>query len=391
MLFHEISLKGILSFGNDSPPLALKPLNLLIGPNGSGKSNLIEAIALLRSSSWKLTAPLRGVGGSGVKEWIWKGAGNRDARIEAVVEYQGGPQHLCHRIAFTETASRFDLVDEAIENEQPDSGHQEPFFYYRFQNGHPVLSVRNQAERRSLKREDVLPDESILSQRKDPDQYPELAYLAETYKNVRLYREWSFGRSSVFRNPQPADLPGDRLEEDFSNLGLFLNHLRSFPKAKNIMIEHLRDLYSGLDDFDVRIKGGTVEVFLTEDDFTIPASRLSDGTLRYLCLLAILCDPNPPPLVGIEEPELGLHPDILPKIADLLVSASERTQLIVTTHSDMLVDAMTERPENVVVIEKHDGETVAKRLENDEELQEFLEEYRLGEIWIRGLIGGTRW
>ena len=61
-------------------------------------------------------------------------------------------------------------------------------------------------------------------------------------------------------------------------------------------IEHLRDLYEGLDDFDVRVKGGTVEVFLTERDFIIPASRLSDGTLRYLCLLAILCDPDPPAL-----------------------------------------------------------------------------------------------
>jgi len=66
-------------------------------------------------------------------------------------------------------------------------------------------------------------------------------------------------------------------------------------------------------------------VIFTEGDFSIPATRLSDGTLRYLCLLAILCDPEPPPLICIEEPELGLHPDILPKLADLLVSASERT------------------------------------------------------------------
>ncbi len=67
--------------------------------------------------------------------------------------------------------------------------------------------------------------------------------------------------------------------------GLFLNHLRSVPKVKNAIIAELRNLYEGLDDFDVRIKGGTVEVFLTEGDFVIPASRLSDGTLR-LPLLA---------------------------------------------------------------------------------------------------------
>lgn len=100
------------------------------------------------------------------------------------------------------------------------------------------------------------------------------------------------------------------------------------------------------------IEGGTVQVFFTEGEFVIPATRLSDGTLRYLCLLAILCDPDPPPLICIEEPELGLHPDVLPKLADHLLAASKYTQLIVTTHSDVLVDAMSETPESIVVCEK---------------------------------------
>ncbi|MCO6457349.1 MAG: AAA family ATPase [Pirellulaceae bacterium] len=390
MLIQELTLRGMLSFGPDTPPLAMRPLNVLIGPNGSGKSNLVEAIGLLRSTPGKLTAPMRGAGGSGVKEWLWKGAMNGHAQVEAVIDYPKGPHALRHRIDFTETASRFDLLDEAIENQHPFHGHSDAFFFYRFQNGHPALSVRG-AGRRELRREDVAPDESILSQRKDPDQYPELSYLADIYGQIRIYREWSFGRTSVFRSPQSADLPNDRLEEDFSNLGLFLNHLRGVPKAKTTIIKHLQDLYAGLDDFDVRIKGGTVEVFLTERDFIIPASRLSDGTLRYLCLLAILCDPDPPALVCIEEPELGLHPDMLPKIADLLVSAAERTQLVVTTHSDLLVDAMTERPEAVVVVEKHDGKTHLQRLEATQEMKEWLARYRLGQLWIRGEIGGTRW
>ena len=368
----------------------MRALNVLIGPNGSGKSNILEAIGLLRSTATKLTAPMRGPGGGGVKEWIWKGSPTGHAIVQAVVDYPYGTQPLRHRIEFTETALRFDLLDEVVENNQADPGNDDPFFYYRFQNGHPMLSVRN-AGTRQLQRHDVAPDESILSQRKDPDQFPELAHLADAYSSIRLYREWSFGRSTVFRSPQPADLPSDRLEEDFSNLGLFLNHLRGVPKAKNEIIEHLRELYAGLDDFDVRIKGGTVEVFLTEGDFIMPASRLSDGTLRYLCLLAILCDPDPPALVCIEEPELGLHPDMLPKIADLLVAASERTQVIVTTHSDTLVDAMSEHPESVVVVEKLDGKSAAKRLVAAGELQEWLKKYRLGQLWVRGEIGGTRW
>ena len=220
MLIHELTLRGVLSFGPDAAPLAMQPLNVLIGPNGSGKSNLVEAVGLLRSTAAKLTAPMRGTGGSGVKEWIWKGAKNGHAQVEAVVEYPAGLQPLRHRIEFTETASRFELIDEVIENRDAATGHRDPFFFYRYQNGHPALSVKDSG-RRDLRREDVAPDESILSQRKDPDQYPELAHLADAYGKVRLYREWSFGRTSVFRSPQSADLPSDRLEEDFSNLGLF--------------------------------------------------------------------------------------------------------------------------------------------------------------------------
>jgi predicted ATPase len=387
MVLEELTLRGILSFGPDTPPLAMRPLNVLIGPNGSGKSNLIEAIGLLRSSPTKLTAPVRG---SRVEDWVWKGGKNGRAVIDAVIANPSGPHSIRHRIEFAASASRFELLDEAIENRSPDPGHPDPFFYYRFQNGRPVLSVHT-GGRRELQRQSVAADESILSQRKDPDQYPELARLAETYESFRLYRNWSFGRTSVFRAPQAADLPSDRLEEDFFNLGLFLNHLRGKPSAKRKIIEHLSDLYEGLDDFDVRIKGGTVEVFLTEGSFTIPAGRLSDGTLRYLCLLAILCDPDPPSLICIEEPELGLHPDLLPKIADLMIETSARTQLVVTTHSDLFVDAMTEQPESVVVLEKHDARTVCKRLEATDELNQWLEKYRLGQLWTKGELGGVRW
>jgi predicted ATPase len=299
-------------------------------------------------------------------------------------------------LEFRAEKQAFRLVDERIENEQPNAGLTEPFFYYRYQRGHhPLISVAGQERKRGLTRESVEPDLSILAQRRDPDTYPELSYLAGAYEKVRIYREWAFGRNAVFREPQKADLRNDRLEEDFSNLGLFLNRLRQKPKAKREILAALGDLYEGLSDFDVSIEGGTVQVFFTEGDFTIPATRLSDGTLRYLCLMAILCDPEPPPLICIEEPELGLHPDILPKVADLLVAAATRTQLIVTTHSDILVDAMTERPEAILICEKHEGQTATKRLDG-ERLRAWLECYksggpRLGESWIRGELGGTRW
>lgn len=231
---------------------------------------------------------------------------------------------------------------------------------------------------------------SILSQVQFPSRYPEFAHLSDTYASIQIYREWTFGRSSVFRVPQRADIRNDRLLEDFSNLGLVLSRLRKSASTKAAILAELADLYEGFTDYEVVVEGGTVQVFFSEGEFSIPATRLSDGTLRYLCLLAILCDPEPPSIVCIEEPELGLHPDILPNLADLLVAASERTQLIVTTHSDVLVDALTERPEAIVICEKREGKTTLKRLRK-EELANWLKNYRLGELWSRGFIGGNRW
>jgi predicted ATPase len=225
---------------------------------------------------------------------------------------------------------------------------------------------------------------------RDPEAFPELSYIAECYGQICLYREWAFGRNTVFREPQRADLRTDRLADDFSNLGLYLNRLCQRPKTKEALVKGLRDLYDGLTDFGVSVEGGTVQVFFTEGDFAVPATRLSDGSLRYLCLLAILCNPEPPPLIGIEEPELGLHPDLLPKVADLLVEASQRTQLIVTTHSDVLVDALTEHPSAIVVCEKHDGQTTMQRLDPIE-MEKWLDKYRLGQLWTDGQLGGNRW
>lgn len=392
-MVREIRPRNLLSFGPDTEPIALESLNVLIGPNGSGKSNLIEAISLLRAAPGDIRAVIRRGGGAG--DWIWKGKPDGEASIDVVISNLRGNLPLRHVLAFREENQTFRLTDERIQNKEPFPGFDRPYFYYSYQHGNPVLNVstkglHEETEERKLKPETVETDQSILAQRRDPEAYPEVSYLASVYDKIKIYREWYFGRSAIFREPQKADMRNDRLEEDFSNLGLFLNRLRGVPKAKKAILEALHDLYEGLDDFDVSIKGGTVQVFFTEGDFTIPATRLSDGTLRYLCMLAILCDPTPPPLICIEEPELGLHPDILPKVADLLNAASERTQLIVTTHSDILVDAMTERPEAVLVCEKHHGQTEIRRLDG-KKLEEWLKGYRLGELWTRGALGGTRW
>lgn len=393
-LVRRIVLKRILSFGPDSTVLEMRSLlNVLIGPNAVGKSNLIEALSVMRAPPAPASpsnSDLRGVirRGGGVTEWIWKGEPQILASINLVFFYLKRPP-LRHVLSFGGDEQGFRLADEKVENEVPSPGETEPYFYYRFQHGQPVGNTKAVLERR-LARETINTDLSILAQRRDPEQYPEIAHLIDAYKNIRIYRAWSFGRNGVFREPQKTDMRNDRLEEDFSNLGLFLSRLCKNPGVKAAILDGLKDLYEGVMDFEIVVEGGTVQVFFIEGDFSVPATRLSDGTLRYLCLLAILCDPEPPPLICIEEPELGLHPDIRPKLANLLVQASLRSQLIVTTHSDVIIDALTYHPEAVVVCEKHEGATVMKRLEK-KELEVWLTKYSLGQLWTSVQLTGTRW
>jgi predicted ATPase len=423
-LIRTLHLQNLLSFGPESEEITLEPLNVLIGPNASGKSNLIESIAILRATPKDLTAPIRE--GGGIGEWLWKGGKTiPTAKVEATVAYPEGIMPLRYRLCMTLTGQRLEVVDEAVENERSKTGYQDAatrfvlseenehpsksaetdaYFFYRFQGGNPVLNVRTaigaQARpgtdegrtRRHLRREDLSPEQSVLSQRKDPDQYPEITYLGNQFANMRLYREWNLGHYTAPRMPQKADLPDDFLLEDASNLGLVLNDLQNRSGTKRILLEKFRQCYDGVEDITTKVQGGTVQIFVHEKGLNqlIPATRLSDATLRYLCLLTLLCHPTPPPLLCIEEPELGLHSDILTTVAELLVEASQRAQLIVTTHSDALVSALTDTPESVLVFEHDETGTHLRRLEAAQ-LKQWLEKYSLGELWRMGEIGGTRW
>lgn len=384
----SIRVRNLLSFGPDTPGLELGPLNILIGPNGSGKSNLVDVISLLQAAPRNLVEPIQGSGGIG--EWLWKGLASPAARLDVAFRSAETGKSLCHMLSFQQVGQRMELLDEAIENERPLPGQSDVYFYYRYQHGRPVLNV--QSERRALKRESLLPDQSVLSQRRDPDQYPEITFLGEQYAKMRFFREGSVGRVTAARRPQPTDLAASYLAEDFSNLALVLNELEHRPGLSDKLMEALREADSGIEKFSAYVRGGTIQLFVHYRGLhsPIPSTRLSDGTFRYLCLLAILYHPDPPPLVCIEEPEIGLHPDLLPGLAGALKNASQRMQLIVTTHSDALVDAFTDSPEPVVVCEKRGGATSMERLSTSA-LKDWLRSYGLGQLWRKGEIGGNRW
>jgi predicted ATPase len=393
-----IRVRNMLSFGPSSPELELQSLNVLVGPNGSGKSNLIEAIGVLQAAPGNLLDPIQS--GGGIGEWLWKGSDRAAvAEINATIFNPQGNMPLRHRLSLTMIGQRAELVDEAIENERSDwrAARDDVYFYYRYQHGRPVLNVKTDADsdgraRRELRREDLPLDRSVLSQRKDPDQYPEVTYLGNQYARLKLFREWNLGRNTQSRKPQPTDLPSDFLREDAGNLALVLNALEHRSSLRRELVERLKDADESIEDFSTKVLGGTIQLFLHFRGLKSPvaATRLSDGTIRYLCLLAVLYHPAPPPLVCLEEPELGLHPDLLPGLANLLIEASHRMQLIVTTHSDTLVDGLSKVPEAVVVCEMRDASTEMCRKTSDE-LTMWLKDYGLGQLWRRGEIGGNRW
>ena len=388
-----IRLDSILSYGRGTAEFPLQPLNVLIGPNASGKSNLIEALSILAGAPWDIQDPIRR--GGGVRDWLWKGAEQSPtATVDVSLTYDklllSYVMPIRYRLSFTDIRGRFQFVDEAVESATNDV---QPHIYYDYREGRPIINVKgkNRATR-ILEDEEVSHDQSILSQRRDPHSYPELANVGSLFQGMGFYRELNFGRNAPSRLPQRADLRQDVLLSDASNLSLVLSDLLNKPPIKERILERMRDFYPSFKDVTTPVIGGTVQTFFHEEDLvhSVPATRLSDGSLRFLYLLAVLCHPNPPLIVCIEEPELGLHPDIIPEVAKLLLEASQRSQIFVTTHSDILVDALTHVPEAVIVCEKIDGATQLRRLDADE-LKPWLENYRLGELWTRGRFGGNRW
>ena len=399
-LIRRLELRNFLSYGSEGAAIDLLPLNVLIGPNGSGKSNLIEALSILRSTPSDLSAAIRE--GGGISEYLYKRSEPvATATLGVVVARPGffSDLSLLYQLAIVQGGHRAVVAGESIGSVFPkfDGRNTEAEHFYRYSGQVGEIwhrdpgYTREHKVRREITPKDLSTEQSILAQRRDPDLYPELTGLGNQFGSIAIFREWTFGQRARVRLPEPADLPTDFLLPDSSNLALVLHDLLQRTPTRKKLLEYLQRFYASAQHISTRIQAGTVQLYIDEGmDELVPATRLSDGTLRYLSLLAILLHPTPPPLVCIEEPELGLHPDILPTIGELLIDASQRTQLVVTTHSDALVSALSEVPESIVVCEPGENGSTLRRLDRDA-LSEWLNRYSLGEMWRMGEIGGTRW
>ena len=410
MFINSLHLKNILSFKDTK--LDLQPLNVIIGPNGSGKSNLIDVIGLLHAVPGDVAGFLRSNGPTG--DWKWKGAPRESeigmAEILAVFHDPKQPNTpLEYDLQMDASDDGLRVMHEGLTDLLPTRDGLKRVYFSRNADrsglvaptGGAHAEVTDENNKIRLNPEAVSSSQSVFNAIRDPLSFSILSTTALRLSSIKTYRNWHVGRDSPVRHPQRTDGDPTFLAEDFSNLALVVNDLLS-RRLEPSLDSYLKRFYESYESLHPRIFGNTVELVVNEAGMSsaLPASRLSDGTLRFIALLAILCHPEPPPLICIEEPEIAMHPDSLGLIAELLKRASQRTQIIVTTHSPELVSHFSDEPEHIVVCDRDINEGTQFRRLSRKELTEWQEIYQqtgkelvvygLSEMWMSGAIGGVR-
>ena len=367
MLIRRLHLDGFLTFAPGSQPFELRPLNVLIGANGAGKSNVVEALGLLAAASRDLGRAIRGRGEW--IEWLWKGRPSAvAARIEA--ELDGSDTPSCSeprcRLVVEPGRARPELLDEAAAETGRSSAKEHTYWYYQLDQGRPVTFGRTT----------------------DTQRYQEVSWAGKALSSIRILDGCAMVEQSLRRDPLSAPPFEERVFTDGQEAALVL--IQMVRDGDTRIGELLRRILPGFERFSVRNANGDQRLYIHESGLKdpIPVSRVSGGTFRLLALLATLRSPSPPPLLCVEAPERGLHPDGAALLGEVLVDASRRMQLLVTTHSSSLISALSNEPDAVVACERLGAATAMERLD-PEKLASWLKDYRLGDLWGMGVLGAN--
>jgi predicted ATPase len=344
-----------------------------------GKSNLIEAIGILQTAPSDLSTAILRLGGVHVVCSLSGPAASPPVSPVAAIECDGiGQDEVKYRLDFAEQASGFVVLNESLA--ETDGGVP----YFRRVAGQVIFGTDETGS--------ISPSQSVFGQYKNPADRTPITRIGAKFEQVRIYREFRTASSAPARTGISTSSLKDSLHDGGDNLALVLLEM-DFRGLHDRIRAYLRRFCDRFEDVKVRLDGPIAKTYIEETGLLEPlvSWRLSDGTLKFLCLLAVLLEKVPPPLICIEEPEVGLHPDAIQIVASALVEASERTQLIVTTHSEALVDALSDRPEDILVAERDfENSTQFRRLDR-QQLSGWLERYSLGALWRKGEIGGNRW
>lgn len=368
-------------------------LNVLIGPNATGKSNLLRMLELVSvCAGGGLGKYVQSWGGMG--PLVWDGRADRityTVKTSPVDQWRDvDKDSLTYEFTMERLGqgSSFRIGRELLGNFNPvERGERkEPFKFLERHGAHGV--VFDEEEKTLAKSETMLEDESLLSLSGGP--------LASNHFVARFGSDLA-GWSVYHDLHVNADAP-------IRQSVITRHEKRVEPDGQNL-VSVLHTLYTGNRDFKRLVDEAMTAAFGEDyEGLTFPpaaeqriqlgvrwkslsrvqsASDLSDGTLRYLFLIAVLASPEPAPLIAIDEPETGLHPSMLPILAEYAVDASRRTQVVLTTHSPQLLDAFGSEKPVTTITKWLEGETVLEKIAG-EELAYWLREYSLGGLFASG-------
>ncbi len=389
MRIMKLEVRGFRSLRN----ITWEPgrLNVVIGPNGSGKSNLLRSLVMLATAA-KGGLSKRIQRDGGMDRLVWDGA---EDKIELRAKFSPVDptrdeirdsltyQMELGRIGKT---SAYRLNYELLGNfYRVESGSRpQPF---KLLERTPSSAVVFDPEERGLRanEEALSEEETLLSVAAGP--LSANRYLSEFHRELSawtVYEDFHTNREAEIR--QAALTRNEtRVESDGQNLISVLHTLYTSDREfKSEVNTAMRAAFS--DDFeelvfppaaDQRVQLRVRWKSLKREQ---SAADLSDGTLRFLFLLAVLANPKQPSLIAIDEPETGLHPSMLPIVAEYARDAALRSQVILTTHSPEFLDAFGTEPPTTTVAEWLNGETILRVVSGDD-LGYWLDKYTLGELF----------
>ncbi len=377
--FKQLTVKGFRRLVDID--IALRPLTVMIGVNGVGKSSLLESLSLLSSSAeGKLRERISEMGGLTALMTIDKAP---ILTLGTQIEVEADAP-LSYSITLAPSGAAYRIQEELLCQQRnpgpPPLKHIESrgvdIRYYDPDHGALTRPTWDHS-----------PLESSLSQVPKMFQRPE--DLRRRLASATLYHVLNVDPRAPVRLPQtmqPADLPG----ADGETLVSCLYYLRETDRIRFEAIEDaLRAAFPSFERLEFPpVAAGTLAMAWRDLSFTKPlyTHQLSEGTLRFLWLVTLLQSPGLPSICMIDEPEVSLHPEMLSLLADLLREASSRSLVVVATHSDRLIRFL--KPEEVLVVDMQEDGTASTTWADALDLDAWLDEYTLDEVWRMGRMGG---
>jgi predicted ATPase len=364
--------------------LEMRPLMVMIGANSVGKSSILDAFSLISASAaGTLNARTNDLGG--VAALLTKGRA-QDIVFDIEMEVPDPYEPLKYSFILTPKGSSYTISSESLTQIRDASKGDIPFKY--IESFHDDIRYYEIDEGKLLKPTwDHHPLESSLSQ--VPKMFREPEELRRILSSVTQYRVIDVGRRAPVKLPQqmkPAEQPGAEGED----LVPFLYYLREDdPDRYETIIDTLKSAFTGFQSLSFPpVAAGMLSMTWKEEKFPKPfyMNELSEGTLRFLWLISLLQSSSHSTITMIDEPEVSLHPELLSLLADLMREAAQKTHLIVATHSDRLIRFL--KPEEVVVMDIAEDGCATAEWADSLDLERWLEEYNLDEVWRMGRIDG---